>query len=314
MPSDSPEPKHDPVPANAGDGDSDVFISVHGLYKTIGEQRILRGIDLDVRRGETMVVVGRSGEGKSVLLKHLIGLMLPDKGSIRIDGTEIVGLKERQLSPIRKKMGVLFQDGALFDSMNISENVAFPLIEQGMRKRTVLMEKVEEALALVDLDKHMEKMPIDISGGMRKRVALARAIITQPRAILYDEPTSGLDPIASDSIDRLIRRLQERLGVTSIVVTHDMKSVFQIADRVAYLLAGQIYFLGTPEEMRSSDDPQIQDFIHGRSQPESPGEEDGEDDDDCVSASGSKVSPRTLSHSHPIRRSKQPDTVDVTTE
>ena len=212
-------------------------------------------------------MVGRSGEGKSVLLKHLIGLMVPDEGSIRIDGDEIVGVKERKLSPIRQKMGVLFQDGALFDSMNVAENVAFPLIEKGVRKRKLLMQKVEKALAMVDLDQHMDKMPIDISGGMRKRVALARAIITKPAAILYDEPTSGLDPIVSDSIDRLICRLQRRLGVTSIVVTHDMKSVFHIADRVAYLRGGGIYFLGKPEEMRASEDMQIQDFIHGRSQP-----------------------------------------------
>ena len=173
------------------------------------------------------------------------------------------------MSPIRQKIGVLFQDGALFDSLNVAENVAFPLIEEGIRKRDELMEKVTEALGVVDLEKHMDKMPINISGGMRKRVALARAIVTTPQGILYDEPTSGLDPIVSDSIDHLIRRLQKRLGVTSVVVTHDMKSVFYIADRVAYLRNGAIFFLGTPEEMRQSKDPVIQDFIHGRSQPDS---------------------------------------------
>lgn len=244
------------------------FVEVSGLYKSIGEQRILRGVDLTIERGETMVVVGRSGEGKSVLLKHLIGLMVPDEGSIRIDGEEIVGLGERQLSPIRKKVGVLFQDGALFDSMNVADNVAFPLVEQGIRSRSVLLDKVHEALEMVDLHEHMEKMPIDISGGMRKRVALARAIITQPEAIFYDEPTSGLDPIVADSIDRLIRRLQARLQVTSLVVTHDMKSVFHIADRVAYLRKGAIFFLGTPQQLRDSEDPRIQNFIHGRSQRE----------------------------------------------
>lgn len=251
----------------------DAFIEVRGLHKAFGGQPVLNGVDLTVKRGETLVVVGRSGEGKSVLLKHLIGLIVPDQGSIRIDGKEIVGVKERQLSPIRKKMGVLFQDGALFDSMNVAENVAFPLIEKGIRKRSVLMKKVEKALAMVDLDQHMEKMPIDISGGMRKRTALARAIITKPTAILYDEPTSGLDPIVSDSIDRLICRLQKRLGVTSVVVTHDMKSVFHIADRVAYLRGGEIYFLGTAEELRSSKDEQIQDFIHGRSLPGADGDD-----------------------------------------
>ncbi len=246
---------------------NDVFMSVRGLHKTLGEQHVLRGIDLTVRRGETMVVVGRSGEGKSVLLKHLVGLMEPDQGSICVDGDEIVGLKERQMSPIRRRMGVLFQNGALFDSLNVAENVAFPLIEKGIRKRSILLEKVTKALEMVDLEEHMAKMPINISGGMRKRVALARAVVTKPEAILYDEPTAGLDPIVSDSIDHLIRRLQERLGITSIVVTHDMKSVFHIADRVAYLRNGAIFFLGTPEQMRQSDDPAIQDFIHGRSRP-----------------------------------------------
>lgn len=256
---------------------ADVFIAVDGLHKGFDQQQILRGVDLMINRGETMVIVGRSGEGKSVLLKHLIGLIEPDAGSICIDGDEIVGLKERQMSPIRQKMGVLFQDGALFDSLNVAENVAFPLIEKGIRNREALMEEVTKALEMVDLEEHMEKMPINISGGMRKRVALARAIITKPQAILYDEPTSGLDPIVSDSIDHLIRRLQKRLGVTSIVVTHDMKSVFHIADRVAYLRKGAIFFLGSPEQMRQSEDPVIQDFIHGRSQLEQAKEDQSKD-------------------------------------
>jgi phospholipid/cholesterol/gamma-HCH transport system ATP-binding protein len=277
----------DEAAASASAGDA--FIEVRGLHKAFGEQQILAGVDLDVERGETLVVVGRSGEGKSVLLKHLIGLMVPDEGSIRVDGDEIVGVKERKLSPIRKKMGVLFQDGALFDSMNVAENVAFPLIEKGIRKRSLLMKKVETALAMVDLTHHMEKMPIDISGGMRKRVALARAIITKPAAILYDEPTSGLDPIVSDSIDRLICRLQKRLGVTSIVVTHDMKSVFHIADRVAYLREGGIYFLGTPKEFRESKDSQIQDFVHGRSQPYG-GDDDREKNESSRSGDSSSAS------------------------
>lgn len=264
-----------PVPAKDSEAvapkatpSGDVFIAVRGVRKAIGTQKILRGVDLTIRRGETMVVVGRSGEGKSVLLKHLIGLMEPDEGSICVDGDEIVGMKERLMGPIRRKMGVLFQDGALFDSMNVAENVAFPLVESGIRKRSKLLEKVTKALAMVDLDQHMDKMPINISGGMRKRVALARAIVTKPQAILYDEPTSGLDPVVSDSINRLIRRLQKRLGVTSIVVTHDMNSVYHIADRVAYLRNGAIFFLGTPEELRNSEDSSVQGFIHGRSQPE----------------------------------------------
>jgi phospholipid/cholesterol/gamma-HCH transport system ATP-binding protein len=300
-----------PVKAAASAGAGDAFIEVRGLYKAFGGQEVLTGVDLDVKKGETLVVVGRSGEGKSVLLKHLIGLMVPDEGSIRIDGFEIVGVKERKLSPIRQKMGVLFQDGALFDSMNVAENVAFPLIEKGIRKRKVLMEKVTKALAMVDLDQHMEKMPIDISGGMRKRVALARAIITKPVAILYDEPTSGLDPIISDSIDRLICRLQRRLGVTSIVVTHDMKSVFHIADRVAYLRGGGIYFLGTSEEMRASTDPQIQDFLHGRSKPKG-GKDDREKNEVSISTALTS-DPDPDSTSGILKKHKKPDAAGTTT-
>ncbi len=243
----------------------DAFVEVRDLHKTLGKQEVLRGVTLDIRRGECLVVLGQSGEGKSVLLKHLIGLMAPDSGSIRIDGEEIVNLSERQLSPVRRKLGVLFQDGALFDSMTVAENVAFPLRELGIRDIGTLLARARTALEVVGLEQHMEKMPINISGGMRKRVALARAIITQPECILYDEPTAGLDPVVADSIDHLIRRLQREFEVTSIVVTHDMKSMFHIADRVAYLREGRIYFLGTPEEIRRSEDPVITNFIQGRS-------------------------------------------------
>ncbi len=251
--------------ANA-DHDEDHFIAVRDLHKSLGKQPVLRGVDLEVHRGECLVILGQSGEGKSVLLKHLIGLIAPDSGSIQIDGEEIVGLSERRLSPVRMKLGVLFQDGALFDSMTVAENVAFPLRERGIRDIDTLLEKVRAALEVVGLEAHMEKMPINISGGMRKRVALARAIITRPQCILYDEPTAGLDPIVADSIDHLIRRLQRKFQVTSVVVTHDMKSMFHIADRVAYLREGRIYFLGTPDEIRESTDPSIRNFIEGRSQ------------------------------------------------
>lgn len=248
-----------------GAEDSEHFIEVTDLHKKIGSQEILRGVNLQVRRGECLVVMGRSGEGKSVLLKHLIGLMNPDRGSIRVDGEEIVGITERSLSPMREKMGVLFQDGALFDSMTVAENVSFPLKERGLRDIDALLEKATAALADVGLEGHLEKFPINISGGMRKRVGLARAIVTRPRCILYDEPTAGLDPVAADSIDRLILDLQEKFEVTSVVVTHDMKSLHHIADRVAYLREGQIYFHGTPEELRESDDPAIRCFVEGRS-------------------------------------------------
>lgn len=245
--------------------DSVHFIEVSDLQKTLGTQQVLRGVDLKIRRGESLVVLGQSGEGKSVFLKHLIGLITPDSGSIRIDGEEIVGKSERELAVVRRKIGVLFQDGALFDSMTVAENVAFPLKERGIRKIPELLEKATEALKVVGLEAHLAKMPINISGGMRKRVALARAIITQPECILYDEPTAGLDPIVADSIDHLIRRLQREFHVTSITVTHDMKSMFHIADRVAYLREGRIYFLGTPEEIRASRDPAIRRFIEGKS-------------------------------------------------
>jgi phospholipid/cholesterol/gamma-HCH transport system ATP-binding protein len=245
-------------------GKRENFFEVSALYKSIGEQKILQGVDLKIRKGETLVVIGRSGEGKSVFLKHLIGLMNPDSGSILVEGQEIVGLKERQLRDTRRKVGILFQDGALFDSMTVAENVAFPLTELGIKDRDVLLERVGQALDKVELAEHMAKMPINISGGMRKRVALARAIIAEPQCILYDEPTAGLDPVVSESIDRLIRRMQKDLCVTSLVVTHDMNSVFRIADRVAYLREGKIYFLGTPKELRESKDPYVSSFVEGR--------------------------------------------------
>lgn len=245
---------------------SDPFISVRELYRKIGWQEILRGVDLDVFRGETLVLIGPSGEGKSVLLKHLIGLMKPDKGTIVVDGTHTSGLRERQLAPIRKKIGILFQNAALFDSLTVEQNVAFPLVESGLRDRKEISQRVHEALEVVELEKHKDKLPVNLSGGMRKRVGIARAIVPRPQCVLYDEPTAGLDPIVSDVIDQMILRLQKRYGVTSIVVTHDMKSVFKIANRVAMLKRGVIHFLGTPEELRHSSDKEVQDFIEGRSE------------------------------------------------
>jgi len=242
------------------------MIAVRSLTKSIGEQEILRGIDLDVATGETLVIIGRSGGGKSVLLKHLIGLMLPDAGEIWIEGQNIIGLNERQLAPIRRKVGILFQGGALFDSMTVEENIAFPLREAGERNEQVIREKVNEMLEVIELEGQQTKMPVNLSGGMKKRVGLARSIIRRPSCVLYDEPTAGLDPVVSDSINRLIRRLQERLHVTSVVVTHDMKSAFHIADHIAYLHEGKIYFHGTREELERSTDRLIQDFLIGRSE------------------------------------------------
>src|SRR5438093_7878806 len=202
------------------------MLTVRDLMKTIDDQEILRGVDLDVAHGETLAIIGRSGGGKSVLLKHLVGLMRPDAGDIWIEGQNITGLSERQLSAIRQKIGILFQGAALFDSMTVAENIAFPLREAGERDPKVLREKVREMLDVVALEGQEETMPDSLSGGMNKRVGLARSIIRRPKCVLYDELTSGLDPAVSDSINRLIRRLQERLGMTSIVVTHDIKSGF----------------------------------------------------------------------------------------
>ena len=241
------------------------MLSVEGLTKQIDGQQILRGIDLQVAAGETLVIIGRSGSGKSVLLKHLIGLMIPTSGKVYIEGRQIVGLKERQLLPLRKTVGMMFQGCALFDAMTVEENVAFPLHEAGERNPEVLRAKVAQALEVVDLTGHEQKLPVNLSGGMKKRVAMARVVIAHPHCILYDEPTAGLDPVVSDSINRLIRRLQKRFGVTSIVVTHDMKCASHVADKVAFLHEGAIYFYGAFTELMASEDPLIQDFIEGRS-------------------------------------------------
>jgi phospholipid/cholesterol/gamma-HCH transport system ATP-binding protein len=241
------------------------MISVQRLEKTLGLQEVLRGVDLEIMKGETCVVLGRSGSGKSVLLKHLIGLFKPTAGEVWVDGENVALLAERQLGHVRKKLGMLFQSGALFDSMNVEENIAFPLRESGLKDAKVIRDRVAEALEMVDLAGEQKKMPEDLSGGMRKRVGLARTIVSRPACILYDEPTTGLDPIATDSINHLIRRLQKRLAVTSVVVTHDMKTAFHTADRVAFLHEGRIYFYGRPEELRASQDEVIVNFIEGRS-------------------------------------------------
>ena len=241
------------------------LIEVRGLRQTFGGQEILKGVDLDIPRGKTLVLLGQSGGGKSVFLRHLIGLLKPISGSIRVEGEEIAGLDERELEPVRRKIGMLFQDGALFDSMTVFENVSFPLRERGLRDEKEIRNKVARALELVALSGQENKMPANLSGGMRKRAALARVIISEPSCILYDEPTAGLDPIVSDTINRLIRRLQSHLHVTSIVVTHDMISTNHIADRVALLRTGKIHFEGSLGELHASQDSVIRDFIEGRS-------------------------------------------------
>jgi phospholipid/cholesterol/gamma-HCH transport system ATP-binding protein len=247
------------------EGNDKVFVEMRGLHKTLGTQKILRGLTLDVRVGETLVLIGPSGEGKSVLLKHIIGLMQPDEGDILVEGQRLNGLSERELGKVRTKLGFLFQNAALFDSLSVEQNVAFPLIEAGIKDPAQVASRVHEALELVELAEHKHKFPINLSGGMRKRVGIARAIVGKPRCILYDEPTAGLDPVVTDVIDLMIKRLQKRTGVTSIVVTHDMSSVFKIADRVALLKQGVVRFLGTRDELKNTKDPELRDFIEGRS-------------------------------------------------
>ena len=241
------------------------FIRITGLKKSFGDQKTLQGVDLDIYHGETLVLIGPSGEGKSVLLKHIIGLLNPDDGKVELEGTDLSHMKERELLKMRRRMGYLFQNAALFDSLTVAQNVAFPLMEAGIRNPADISKRVQEALELVDLGEHQDKMPVNLSGGMRKRVGIARAIIGKPDCVLYDEPTAGLDPIVTDVIDLMIQRLQKRFQVTSIVITHDMGSVFKIADRVAMLKNGVIYFIGTPDELKQSPDPEIQNFIAGRS-------------------------------------------------
>jgi phospholipid/cholesterol/gamma-HCH transport system ATP-binding protein len=240
-------------------------IEVKALHKRLGTQDVLRGVDLQVQKGHTCVILGRSGCGKSVLLRHIIGLMRPTEGRVVIDGEDITDLPERQLLGVRRKVGMLFQSAALFDSMSVEQNLAFPLREQGISDPKILHDRVSEALDMVDLLGSEKKMPDKLSGGMRKRVGLARTIVGRPHCILYDEPTTGLDPITTDSINHLIRRLQTRINVTSVVVTHDMKTAFHCADNVVFLHEGRVYFNGTIDELRASTDPVLTDFIEGRS-------------------------------------------------
>ena len=244
------------------------MIRVKNLRKNIGDQEILRGVDLEIRTGETLVVIGRSGGGKSVLLKHLLGLMSPDSGEVWYNDVNLTELGERELLPLRREMGMVFQNGALFDSMTVGENIAFPLVEREPLTPAEIQCRVDRALELVGLAGQGDKMPSDLSGGMRKRAALARAAIGKPKVMFYDEPTAGLDPILSDSISKLIHRLSQELKMTAIVVTHDMASACQIADRIAMLHEGKIYALLTPAELQTSTDPILHDFLHGISKGE----------------------------------------------
>lgn len=238
------------------------MIKIEGLWKHFGSNEVLRGLDLEIRDGETIVIIGQSGGGKSVLLKHLCGLLKPDKGRVLVDGTDIVPLDEQELTPIRKQFGFLFQGAALFDSMTLYDNVAFPLREE-RRAESEVDKRVEEALKIVDLLEAQDKKPAELSGGMRKRAGLARAVVANPKYVLYDEPTTGLDPIRADSINELILRLHDQLKVTGVAVTHDMISAYKIADQIAMLHEGRIHVVGTPREIQATQDPIVKQFITG---------------------------------------------------
>ncbi len=239
------------------------IIRLCNIWKSFGRVEVLRGISIDFPTGKTTVVLGPSGCGKSVMLKHIVGLLRPDRGEVWFENQRIDTLSEAKLVPIRQQFGFLFQQSALFDSMSVRENVAFPLTEHTNMTAAQREKRVRQVLAMVGLEDTIDKMPADLSGGQRKRVALARAVVLEPKVILYDEPTTGLDPIRADVINELILKLQRELRVTSIVVTHDMGSAFKIADRMVMLHEGQVRFNGTPDELRQSDDPVVQRFLRG---------------------------------------------------
>ncbi len=241
--------------------DNPPYFEIADLRQAFAGQEVLRGVSFAVPRGGTTVILGGSGAGKSVLLKHLNGLLKPASGSVKVSGVDLGPLPERELRPIRRRIGVLFQDGALFDSMNVGENIAFPLHEAGERDEAVLAARVEEVLSLVGLSGQQFKMPGALSGGMRKRVSLARALAPRPEALLCDEPTAGLDPILSESITRLLRRLQEELRLSTVMVTHNLGAMRHAADQVIFLKHGVVHYAGSPAGLDESEDEAVRGFI-----------------------------------------------------
>jgi phospholipid/cholesterol/gamma-HCH transport system ATP-binding protein len=239
----------------------DIVIRIVDLKKSFENQKVLDGINLEIERGKITVIIGKSGSGKSVLLKHIIGLMKPDSGEIWVDGREITRLKESELNEVRTSFGMLFQEAALFDSMSIWENVAFPLLERTKMKKEEIKRIVDERLEEVGLLEHGDKLPSEVSGGMKKRAGLARALVLDPPIVLFDEPTSALDPVMALTISDLIRETQRKLKKTYVVISHDIIGMFRIADRVAMLSGGKIIAYGTPEEIASSKDPEVLEFL-----------------------------------------------------
>lgn len=241
-------------------------ISVRGIHKSFGEKEVLRGVSFDVYRGESLVIVGASGTGKSVTLKHIIGLLRPDEGQVLIEGTDIGKLGAVELNRVRRRFGMSFQEGALFDSMSVYENIAFPLRRQTRMSEPEIRARVRECLDLVHLDAVEQRNPSELSGGMRRRVGFARAISLEPEILLFDEPTTGLDPVISDVIADQIKDLDETLEATAVTITHDMKVAFKIADKVAMIHEGQIIEQGTCQEFRDSTNPMVRQFIEGRAE------------------------------------------------
>lgn len=241
------------------------MIQIERLSKKFNYNLVLDELSLNIATGQTCVIIGRSGCGKSVLLKHIVGLLRPDGGRVLVGGKEVANLKELELVALRAKISMVFQGGALFDSMDVSDNVGFGLTEHTSLNRKEILKRIEESLSLVGLGGIGNLMPSELSGGMKKRVALARAICIKPEIILYDEPTTGVDPITADSINELIRSLHDKLKVTSLVVTHDMKSAYHIADKIAMMYKGKIILEGTPEQIQSATDPVVHQFINGLS-------------------------------------------------
>jgi phospholipid/cholesterol/gamma-HCH transport system ATP-binding protein len=239
------------------------LFAVSGLRKAYDGRVVLDGVDFEVERGESLVIIGRSGSGKSVLLRQLVGLEPADGGRVSFDGQEITPLSERELAPIRRRVSMLFQSGALFDSLSVFDNVAFPLRERREADEAEIAEKVRRTLALVRLEGAEDKLPSELSGGMRKRAALARSLVTEPEAVLFDEPTTGLDPMTAATIGALMVRVREALGVTSVVVSHDLALVRRVAERLAFLENGKLRFIGTLEEAGRSADPLLRHFLAG---------------------------------------------------
>ena len=239
------------------------MIEIHNLHKRFGDQVVLDGVDFDVREGETVALLGPSGTGKSVLLKHINGLIRPDQGRVLVDGLEVARLHRKELASLRTRVGYVFQNGALFDSMNVFENIRIGIVDTDhYRDRDYCTERVRRCLDLVNLAQETSrKLPAELSGGMRKRVGIARAIAGEPKYLLYDEPTSGLDPVNADIIDNLVTRLAEELGVTSVTVTHDVRGAFRVADRIALLADGKVVLEGTKEEFMESTHPKVKAFL-----------------------------------------------------